>query len=256
MPRRKIIDGSSGVYRDYSINTKYQYDGKQLDKVIDALEYYRDQSISDQTSDYVVFEITLNIDETTKSPLFNPMDFDDGCSDLSAFNPNSLKTILPADQFYYRWTREYKDDHGMGEHYHLMVIANHFPLRDMIKIQKALESLSGVKTSYISQRLLSEHDHRLMVHFHWLNRDGVDGIEDAVKRHCYRAKLDQKLEGMKRSFDGSRELRPLVPISKRNQRTFLQNRQQSFRDSAIGKQSSLSLGRITTTHETLAYEPF
>lgn len=221
MPRRKVIYGSGGVYKGYSINNKYDYDGKQLDIIIEALEYYKKQSISDVSSDYVVFEITINVNETTKSPLFNPADYDDGYSDLSSFNPNSLKSILPADQFFYRWTREYKDDHGMGEHYHLMIIANHFPLRDMRAIQQAVEKLDGVKTAFITPRLLQDDDHRNRVHFHWLSRDGVDGIEDAVLRHCYRAKLDQKIDGMTRSFDGSRVLKPLIPISTRNQEIFL-----------------------------------
>lgn len=258
MPRRKVINGSREVYRGYSINKKYNYDGKQLDTIIDALEYYKSQSVLDISSDYVVFEITLNVDETTKSPMFNPMDYDDGCSDFSPFNPNSLKTILPADQFYYRWTREYKDDHCMGEHYHLMVIANHFPLRDMIRLQGEVEALDGVKTAFISPRVMPKDDYRSKVHFHWLNRDGIDGIEDAVLRHCYRAKLDQKLEGMGRSFDGSRELRPLVPISRRNQELFVRSTTTSI---AIEDTASSSLLRPTWavaagSSQTIVQEPF
>lgn len=263
MPRRKVISGSSGVYRNYRINEKYSYDGKQLDIIIDALEYYQQQSKLDPSSDYVVFEITINIDETTKSPLFNPMDYDDGCSDFSAFNPNSLKSILPADQFYCRWTQEYKDDRGMGEHYHLMVIANHFPLRDMIRIQKTVESLQGVRTAFISPRVLPKQDHRSKVHFHWLNNDGIDGIEDAVYRHCYKAKLDQKLEWMKRSFDGSRELKPLIPVSKRNQRIFLESKEITIKHhlpdaiEALDNSPDAVRARVIADRlRTVGYEPF
>lgn len=261
MPRRRVIYGSSEVYRGYSIKNKYDYDGNQLDIIIDALEYYKKQSDLDKSSDYMVFEITINVDETTKSPAFNPMDYDDGCDDFSPFNPNSLKTILPADQFYYRWTREYKDDHFMGEHYHLIVIANHFPLRDMIMIQKAVANLQGVKTAFISPRVIPEDDHRSKVHFHWLNRDGVDGIEDAVLRHCYRAKLDQKLEGMGRSFDGSRELRPLAPISLRNQEVFIRTSKSTTSylsdvDIASGSLCSSVRAMMEGNPQNIIQEPF
>lgn len=261
MPRRKVIRGSRGEYKGYRIIERYNYDGKQLDTIIEALEYYMRQSALDKSSDYMVFEITLNVDETTKSPAFNPMDYDDGCDDFSPFNPNSLKTILPADQFYYRWTREYKDDHFMGEHYHLMVIANHFPLREMMAIQKAVANLQGVKTAFISPRVIPKDDHRSKVHFHWLNRDGVDGIEDAVLRHCYRAKLNQKLEGMGRSFDGCRELRPLAPVSLRNQELFIRTFKSttdylSDVDTASSSLFSSVGAMVASNPQTIIQEPF
>lgn len=54
-----------------------------------------------------------------------------------------------------------------------------------------------------------------MIHFHWLNKDvhDRDGLADAINRHSYRAKLDQKIDGVKRTFDGSRKLKPLQPLS-------------------------------------------
>ena len=220
MPRRKIINGDVGEYRNYNINDIYTYDQVQLDIIIDALEYYQELSEQDSTSDYVVFDITINIDETTKSQLFNGEYYDDGL-EYVAFNPNSLKKVLPAENYYYRWTREFKTNHGMGEHYHLMVIANHFPPSQLRTIQEAVKNLDGVLTVFLSPRELEDDDPRGKIHFHWLNRDGVDGIDDAVTRHCYRAKLDQKLDGMKRSFDGSREMKPLLPVSSRKQQQFI-----------------------------------
>ena len=176
-------------------------------------------SEQDSTSDYVVFDITINIDETTKSQLFNGEHYDDGL-EYVAFNPNSLKQVLPAENYYYRWTREFKTKYGMGEHYHLMVIANHFP-KSVKNDTRSCENLDGVLTVFLSPRELEDDDPRGKIHFHWLNRDGVDGIDDAVTRHCYRAKLDQKLDGMKRSFDGSREMKPLLPVSSRKQQQFI-----------------------------------
>lgn len=220
MPRRKIINGDVGEYRNYNINDIYTYDQVQLDIIIDALEYYQELSEQDSTSDYVVFDITINIDETTKSQLFNGEHYDDGL-EYVAFNPNSLKQVLPAENYYYRWTREFKTNHGMGEHYHLMVIANHFPPSQLRTIQESVKNLDGVLTVFLSPRELEDDDPRGKIHFHWLNRDGVDGIDDAVTRHCYRAKLDQKLDGMKRSFDGSREMKPLLPVSSRKQQQFI-----------------------------------
>ena len=220
MPRRKIINGDVGEYRNYNINDIYTYDQVQLDIIIDALESYQELSEQDSTSDYVVFDITINIDETTKSQLFNGEHYDDGL-EYVAFNPNSLKQVLPAENYYYRWTREFKTNHGMGEHYHLMVIANHFPPSQLRTIQESVKNLDGVLTAFLSPRELKNDDPRGKIHFHWLNRDGVDGIDDAVTRHCYRAKLDQKLDGMKRSFDGSREMKPLLPVSSRKQQQFI-----------------------------------
>lgn len=220
MPRRKIINGDVGEYRNYNINDIYTYDQVQLDIIIDALEYYQELSEQDSTSDYVVFDITINIDETTKSQLFMGEHYDDGL-EYVAFNPNSLKQVLPAENYYYRWTREFKTNHGMGEHYHLMVIANHFPPSQLRTIQESVKNLDGVLTVFLSPRDLEDDDPRGKIHFHWLNRDGVDGIDDAVNRHCYRAKLEQKLKGMKRSFDGSREMKPLLPVSIRKQQQFI-----------------------------------
>lgn len=151
----------------------------------------------------------------------------------------------------------------MGEHYHLMVIANHFPLRDMLTIQKAVADLQGVKTAFISARVLPKQDHRSKVHFHWLNRDGVDGIEDAVYRHCYKAKLNQKLEWMKRSFDGSRELKPLIPISKRNQRIFLESKEIIIKhhlpdaiEALDNSPDAVRARLIADRLKTVGYEPF
>ena len=220
MPRRKIINGDVGEYRNYNINDIYTYDQVQLDIIIDALEYYQELSEQDSTSDYVVFDITINIDETTKSQLFMGEHYDDGL-EYVAFNPNSLKQVLPAENYYYRWTREFKTKYGMGEHYHLMVIANHFPPSQLRTIQESVKNLDGVLTVFLSPRDLEDDDPRGKIHFHWLNRDGVDGIDDAVNRHCYRAKLEQKLKGMKRSFDGSREMKPLLPVSIRKQQQFI-----------------------------------
>lgn len=199
------------------INSKYKYDKNQLDFIIRTLEYYRYLSTISSESDYVVFDITINIDETSKSPYFNQSNFDDGSSYPAEFQPNHLKSVLTSEYYFYRWTREFKESHGMGEHYHLMVIANHFPVTKLDELRRNVELLDGVKTAFISPRRLEDDDHRKMVHFHWLNQtNSIDGIEDAITRHCYRAKLDQKLEYMTRSFDGCRDLKPLLPVSEVN----------------------------------------
>jgi hypothetical protein len=109
----------------------------------------------------------------------------------------------------------------MWEHYHLMEKANHFPPTQLITIKESVKNLYRELTAFISPRELEDDDPRGKIHFHWLNRDGVDGIDDAVTRHCYRAKLVQKLAGMKRSFDGRREMKPLLPVSSRKQQQFI-----------------------------------
>lgn len=217
MPRKKIITAVS-EYKGYEINDRYEYDKNQLDWIIRSLEYYQGLSINNDDSDYVVFDITINIEETSKSPFFNISDFDDGANYPIYFNPNQLKTILPSEYYFYRWTREFKEDYAMGEHYHLMVIANHFPITKLDELRREVENLEGVKTAFISPRKLEDDDHRRIVHFHWLNReiDSIDGLYDSIKRHCYRAKLNQKLPFMPRSFDGCRHFRPLLPVSEVN----------------------------------------
>jgi DNA polymerase II large subunit len=97
-----------------------------------------------------------------------------------------------------------------------MVIANHPAMTGFIEVrQKNIMSLTGVKSVFISPRLLDDSDHRGKIHFHWLNKDkhNRDGLADAINRFSYRAKLDQKIDGIKRTFDGSRKLKPLQPLS-------------------------------------------
>src|SRR5690606_32028076 len=143
MPRKKIIT-AVGEYKGYEINDRYEYDKNQLDWIIGSLEYYQGLSITNDDSDYVVFDITINIEETSKSPFFNISYFDDSSDFPIYFNPNQLKTILPSDYYFYRWTREFKEDHAVGEHYHLMVIANHFPLTKLDELRREVEDLEGV----------------------------------------------------------------------------------------------------------------
>lgn len=192
MPRIKII--KDNIYRGYSINPKYQYNQQQLDKVIEALEYYHDLSITNKEQ-YVVFEATLNVNE--------------------AFNPNDLKNVLPTNHFWYRWTREYKKDYGVGLHYHLMVIALAFPVKEWYPLQEKLESIDHIRTVYIAPRMKSKDfaTAKGKLHYHYLDQRGEDGLDDAVTRHCYISKLDQKLDKDKRTFDGCRKLTPLLPVS-------------------------------------------
>ncbi|MEG0580347.1 MAG: hypothetical protein RR490_10570 [Niameybacter sp.] len=213
MPRVKSISGVD-AYKGYAIKEKYEYDVRQLDKIIEILEYYRELSLIDDMSDYVVFDITIKVHDTPVSPYFNPCDNDDGFTD--SFNVNDLKEILSEEHFFYRWTREWSQKNR--EHYHLIVIANHIPKSEyMASLHQLISSVQGVKSVFISPRLLADDDHRRIIHFHWLNRDidSVDGLNDAINRHSYKAKLDQKLDGIRRTFDGSRILKPLMPISKR-----------------------------------------
>jgi hypothetical protein len=69
---------------------------------------------------------------------------------------------------------------------------------------------------------LADDDYRSKIHFHWLNKknNDKDGLRDCVNRHSYRAKLDQKLDFTKRTFDGSRKLKPLLALS-----TYLESKQ-------------------------------
>lgn len=211
MPRRKVVSGLD-IYRGYGIKDKYSYDANQLDTIINALEFYTEESERDKGSNYVVFDITIKVKDSSASPYFDPMSFDDGYQDQ--FDINNLKTILPETHFYYRWTREWSKK--SQEHYHLMVIANHPAMTGFIEVrQKNIMSLTGVKSVFISPRLLDDSDHRGKIHFHWLNKDkhNRDGLADAINRFSYRAKLDQKIDGIKRTFDGSRKLKPLQPLS-------------------------------------------
>jgi hypothetical protein len=90
-----------------------------------------------------------------------------------------------------------------------MVIANNISRNKVMELHEQLEALDGVRSVYIANRPNTKTP------FHNLKEYGENGLEDAVLRHCYKAKLDQKLEGDKRTFDGSRDLRPLLPVSPR-----------------------------------------
>lgn len=214
MPRRQFVYGTSLFYKGYKINPSYNYDKRQLDKILDSLEYYFNLSKIHLTSNYVAFEITLNIEETSKSPFFNPSDYDDGLSELAFFDTNKLKKVFPIDSYFYLWTREFKTEYSTGEHYHFMVIANHISLEELKKKYKELLNIIGVKSVYIAPRLLPIDDPRTKAHFHYLRQwDGVDGIKDAFLRYCYNAKVEQKISSLRRSFDGCRNLKPLKVIS-------------------------------------------
>lgn len=196
------------TFKGYAVNDKYTYARPQLNKIITALEYYHDLSVSDPTSNYVVFDITINVE----APEFSSFDLDDVHFDASTlrFSPSKIKeSVLTPDHYYFRWTREYKDDFGAGLHYHFMVIANHISRNKVMELRDQIEALDGVRSVYIANRP------NLQTPFHHLKKNGDDGFEDAVQRHCYKAKLDQKLEGDKRTFDGSRDLKPLLPVSPR-----------------------------------------
>ena len=213
MPRTLTVKNQSN-YMGYSIKDRYEYNEVQLIKIIKAFEFYRKESLKDPFSNYVVFDITIKVNDTTASPYYFPIDDDNGLQQF--FDVNDMKDILPDEHFFYRWTREWSKKNQ--EHYHFVVIANHVPRQDyMPQLQQDISNWVGVKSAYISPRLLADDDHRGSLHFHWLNKapDDMDGLNDAVNRHSYKAKLDQKLKGVKRTFDGCRVLKPLLPLSKR-----------------------------------------
>lgn len=213
MPRIVTVKNQS-TYMGYSIKDKYEYNEVQLITIIKALEFYHKESLKDPSSNYVVFDITIKVNDTTASPYYEPSDDDNGLQRF--FDVNNMKNILPDENFFYRWTREWSKKNQ--EHYHFVVIANHVPKQDYLpKLQKTISNMVGVKAAFISPRLLADDDHRGSLHFHWLNKapDDMDGLNDAVNRHSYKAKLDQKLNGVKRTFDGCRVLKPLIPLSKR-----------------------------------------
>lgn len=217
MPRSIIISNKS-EYRGYKIKDKYKYDKKQLDLIINILEYYNYCSVIEDNSNYVVFEATINVHETASTEWFDPAEYDDG-TELQSFNPSDLKQVLSPDKFFYRWTREFKKEHGTGLHYHLMIVANHFGSTHLKELQMQLEALVGVKSAFLSPRLGYEYP---KIHFHKLSERGEHGIDDAIDRHSYRSKLDQKMSSDKRSFDGSRKLKRLIPYSTTLQSRFKQ----------------------------------
>jgi hypothetical protein len=196
------------TYMGFKVNDQYTYARPQLDKIITALEFYHRLSIEDPTANYMVFDITINVE----APDFSSLDLDDIHFDASTlrFNPSKIKeSVLTPDHYYFRWTREYKTEYGAGLHYHFMVIANNISRNKVMELHKQLEALDGVRSVYIANRSNTNTP------FHNLKEYGENGLEDAVLRHCYKAKLDQKLEGDKRTFDGSRGLKPLLPVSPR-----------------------------------------
>lgn len=194
-------------FRGYAVNDKYTYDKDQLNTIVEALEYYCELNQTDPLSNYQVFDITINVeDDTSLSADMDDIFFD--ASDLR-FNPSTIKdNVLTPDKYFFRWTREYKTEYGAGLHYHFMVIANNISRNKVMELQEQIEALDGVRSTWVAPR------ENLKTPFHHL-RKTEDGLDDAVLRHCYRAKLDQKLEGDRRSFDGSRKLKPLLPVSPR-----------------------------------------
>lgn len=196
------------TFKGYAVNDKYSYDKTQLNTIVKVLEYYHDLGQTDPLSNYQVFDITINVEDD--SSLF--MDMDDVMLDSSSlrFNPSKIKeNVLTPDKYFFRWTREYKTEYGAGLHYHFMVIANNISRNKVMELHEQLEALDGVRSVYIANRPNAKTP------FHNLKECGENGLEDAILRHCYKAKLDQKLEGDKRTFDGSRDLRPLEPVSPR-----------------------------------------
>lgn len=195
-------------YRGFKVNDKYDYDKDQLNKIVDALEFYHELSVKDTSSNYMVFDITVNVEDY----LLTSDDLDEVFLDPSElrFNPSIIKeNVLTPDKFYFRWTREYKTEYGAGLHYHFMVIANNISRSKVMELHEQIEALDGVRSVFISNR------EERTTPFHYLKQTGDDGLEDAVARHCYRAKLDQKLDGDRRTFDGSRSLKALLPSSPR-----------------------------------------
>ena len=195
-------------YRGFKVNDKYDYDKDQLNKIVDALEFYHELSVKDTSSNYMVFDITVNVEDYH----LTSEDLDEVFFDPSSlrFNPSTIKeNVLTPDKFYFRWTREYKTKYGAGLHYHFMVIANNINRSKVMELHEKIEALAGVRSVFISNR------EECTTPFHYLKQTGDDGLDDAVLRHCYRAKLDQKLSGDLRTFDGSRRLKALLPSSPR-----------------------------------------
>lgn len=195
-------------YRGFKVNDKYNYDKEQLNKIVDALEFYHELSVKDSESNYMVFDITVNVEDYHVTS----EDLDDVFFDPSSlrFNPSTIQeNVLTPDKFYFRWTREYKTKYGAGLHYHFMVIANNINRSKVMELCDQIKELDGVRSVYCAPRQNAETP------FHYLNRIGDNGLDDAVLRHCYRAKLNQKLAGDLRTFDGSRGLKALLPSSPR-----------------------------------------
>lgn len=207
MPRQSELHNPK-EHRGYVVNDKYIYEKKQLNTIVDALEFYHELSVSAPSSNYMVFDITINVEDYHVTS----EDLDEVFFDPSSlrFNPSKIKeNVLTPDKFYFRWTREYKTEYGAGLHYHFMVIANNINRSKVMELCDQIKELDGVRSVYCAPRQNADTP------FHYLNRIGENGLDDAVTRHCYRAKLDQKLEGDLRTFDGSRVLKALLPSSLR-----------------------------------------
>lgn len=207
MPRpSKLYNPKS--HKGYPVNDRYTYDEDQLNTIVEVLEYYHALSKTDPLSNYQVFDITINVeDDRSLSVDMDDIFFN---ASLLRFNPSTIKeNVLTPDKYFFRWTREYKTQYGAGLHYHFMVIANNISRSKVMELQEKIEALDGVRSVYIANRP------NLKTPFHHLKTTGENGLEDAILRHCYRAKLDQKLKGDRRTFDGSRKLKPLEPVSPR-----------------------------------------
>lgn len=217
MARRKYVYGTSLFYRGYAINPDYTYDQVQLDHIINALEFYNELSRVDSSSNYAVFEATINIHEILRKEIelnsSNPDEI------LTNFFVNHLKRVLDSKKYFYRWTKEFKDTkNGSGQHFHLMIVSNHMTIDNLYEIQKDLLKLSGIENSYMASRLLKDNDPRKdnneIIHFHNLRDiDTVDGLNDAILRYCYNSKVEQKIAHDKRSFGGCHKPKPLSVIS-------------------------------------------
>lgn len=183
---RRIILNNPNHYRGYALNSKYSYDKMQLDKIIDSLEYYRNIAIQENHK-YVVFSFCIFTKKN--EPVFDVKD---------------LKTIFSSKHFFYRWTREYKDQYNTGEHYHVMVIANNTNNTRCFDLKDEIEKLKGVNRCFFAPRKGQGKNS----FFHNLSFE----LGDALHRFCYYSKIDQKQNIINRSFDGSRILKPLHPI--------------------------------------------
>lgn len=210
MPRvKKLVHPHQ--YRGYVVNDSYTYNQKVLDEfIINPLEYFRAEGLS-SGKDYQVIEATITVRYNSET-YYDTSTVDDPAFSLNklslAFDPKNIRKALDPTHYWWCWTKEYSCYRGM--HYHLMIIyCNGMEQNVWHKVQKSLEPLNGVISAFVSSRQGFTRKRWC----HYLNDDGEHGIDDAVSRYCYRAKMDQKQKVTGRRTFGRNKLAPLLPLN-------------------------------------------
>lgn len=201
MPREKLIHNPC-EYGGYNLNNKYSYALNILDDtIIRTLEHYH-QKANATGDDYQVIEVTVAVNE----PDYSEHQYDDMNAAPIHFEPSEVRNVISRNNYWWCWTRE--QSKRRGEHYHFMFIyCGGDDNKHGRYLQNKLASMAGVKSAYCSPRIEKEPKQWA----HKLSMRGEDGLDDAVTRYSYRAKVDQKPYSRgKRTFEKC-QLNNLIP---------------------------------------------